>query len=58
LLTGIEPTAERWVATHAEGLVAMLLPNSAGVALEAIERFRGAGAASSGRPRHIRRSRA
>ena len=29
LLTGIEPTAERWVETHAEGLVAMLLPNAA-----------------------------
>jgi hypothetical protein len=29
LLTGIEPTAARWVDTHAEGLVAMLLPNAA-----------------------------
>ena len=28
LLTGIEPTAERWVETHAAGLVAMLLPNA------------------------------
>jgi AcrR family transcriptional regulator len=28
LLTGIEPTAKRWVDTHAEGLVAMLLPNA------------------------------
>jgi TetR/AcrR family transcriptional regulator len=28
LLTGIEPTAPRWVETHAEGLVAMLLPNA------------------------------
>ena len=27
LLTGIEPTAERWVHAHADGLVAMLLPN-------------------------------
>ena len=27
LLTGIEPTAARWVKTHADGLVAMLLPN-------------------------------
>ena len=27
LLTGIEPTAPRWVEAHAEGLVAMLLPN-------------------------------
>ena len=27
LLTGIEPTADRWVQTHADGLVAMLLPN-------------------------------
>ena len=31
LLTGIEPTAQRWVDTHAEGLVAMLLPNAPGV---------------------------
>jgi AcrR family transcriptional regulator len=30
LLTGIEPTAHRWVETHAEGLVAMLLPNAPG----------------------------
>jgi AcrR family transcriptional regulator len=30
LLTGIEPTAPRWVETHAEGLVAMLLPNAPG----------------------------
>ena len=28
LLTGIEPTAHRWVEIHAEGLVAMLLPNA------------------------------
>ena len=28
LLTGIEPTAPRWVEAHAEGLVAMLLPNA------------------------------
>jgi AcrR family transcriptional regulator len=28
LLTGIEPTAPRWVETHAEGLVATLLPNA------------------------------
>jgi AcrR family transcriptional regulator len=28
LLTGIEPTADRWVKAHAEGLVAMLLPNA------------------------------
>jgi len=28
LLTGIEPTDARWVETHAEGLVAMLLPNA------------------------------
>lgn len=28
LLTGIEPTAARWVKTHAEGLVATLLPNA------------------------------
>ena len=28
LLTGIEPTASRWVETHAEGLVATLLPNT------------------------------
>jgi hypothetical protein len=28
LLTGIEPTAARWVETHAEGLVATLLPNA------------------------------
>jgi AcrR family transcriptional regulator len=28
LLTGIDPTAERWVDAHAEGLVAMLLPNA------------------------------
>lgn len=28
LLTGIEPTAERWVEAHAEGLVATLLPNA------------------------------
>jgi AcrR family transcriptional regulator len=27
LLTGIEPTARRWVDAHADGLVAMLLPN-------------------------------
>ena len=30
LLTGIEPTARRWVETHAEGLVATLLPNAPG----------------------------
>ena len=30
LLTGIEPTAQRWVETHADGLVAMLLPNASG----------------------------
>lgn len=30
LLTGIEPTAPRWVTTHAEGLVATLLPNAPG----------------------------
>jgi TetR/AcrR family transcriptional regulator len=29
LLTGIEPTAEKWVNIHADGLVAMLLPNAA-----------------------------
>jgi len=28
LLTGIEPTAERWIEAHADGLVAMLLPNA------------------------------
>ncbi len=28
-LTGIEPTAARWIAKHAEGLVAMLLPGAA-----------------------------
>lgn len=28
LLTGIEPTAARWVDIHAEGLVATLLPNA------------------------------
>ncbi|HZR82193.1 MAG TPA: TetR/AcrR family transcriptional regulator [Candidatus Binatia bacterium] len=28
LLTRIEPTAPRWVETHADGLVAMLLPNA------------------------------
>jgi len=28
LLTRIEPTADRWVRAHAEGLVAMLLPNA------------------------------
>jgi hypothetical protein len=28
LLTRIEPTADRWVDAHAEGLVAMLLPNA------------------------------
>jgi TetR/AcrR family transcriptional regulator len=28
LLTGIEPTAHRWVESHADGLVAMLLPNA------------------------------
>jgi len=28
LLTGIEPTAPQWVETHADGLVAMLLPNA------------------------------
>jgi TetR/AcrR family transcriptional regulator len=28
LLTGIDPTAHRWVETHADGLVAMLLPNA------------------------------
>ena len=28
LLTGVEPTAQRWVETHADGLVAMLLPNA------------------------------
>ena len=30
MLTGIEPTATRWVDTHAAGLVAMLLPNLPG----------------------------
>jgi len=30
LLTGIEPTAPRWVERHADGLVAMLLPSAAG----------------------------
>lgn len=30
LLTGIEPTTPRWVKTHAEGLVATLLPNAPG----------------------------
>jgi AcrR family transcriptional regulator len=29
LLTGIEPTAPRWVEAHADGLVATLLPNAA-----------------------------
>jgi AcrR family transcriptional regulator len=29
LLTGIEPTSPRWVESHADGLVAMLLPNAA-----------------------------
>lgn len=29
LLTGIEPTEARWVERHADGLVAMLLPNAA-----------------------------
>jgi AcrR family transcriptional regulator len=28
LLTGIEPTASQWIATHADGLVAMLLPGA------------------------------
>jgi AcrR family transcriptional regulator len=28
LLTGLDPTAERWVRAHADGLVAMLLPNA------------------------------
>ena len=28
LLTGIDPTARRWVEAHADGLVAMLLPNA------------------------------
>jgi hypothetical protein len=28
VLTGIEPTAPRWVEVHAEGLVATLLPNA------------------------------
>lgn len=28
LLTGIEPTARRWVDIHADGLVAMMLPNA------------------------------
>jgi TetR/AcrR family transcriptional regulator len=31
LLTGIEPTDPRWVETHADGLVAMLLPSAPGV---------------------------
>jgi AcrR family transcriptional regulator len=31
LLANIEPTADRWVQTHVEGLVAMLLPNAPGV---------------------------
>lgn len=30
LLTGLEPTARRWVDAHADGLVAMLLPNAPG----------------------------
>ena len=34
LLTGIEPTASRWVEAHAEGLVAMLLPNAPGTRRE------------------------
>jgi AcrR family transcriptional regulator len=58
LLTGIEPTADQWVETHAEGLVAMLLPNASGVDLESIGCLRGAGAAFSSRPRRVRRSRA
>lgn len=29
MLTGVEPTDARWVETHAEGLVAMLLPHTA-----------------------------
>jgi len=32
VLTGIEPTAHRWVETHADGLVAMLLPGAPRVA--------------------------
>jgi hypothetical protein len=28
LLTGIDPTAHKWVEAHADGLVAMLLPNA------------------------------
>ncbi len=40
VLTGIEPTAHRWVETHAEGLVAMLLPNAPG---ESTARPRGEG---------------
>jgi len=28
LLTGIDPTAHRWVEAHADGLVALLLPNA------------------------------
>ena len=28
VLTGIEPTRARWVETHADGLVAMLLPHA------------------------------
>src|SRR5262245_10237425 len=28
LLTGIDPTAPRWVEAHADGLIAMLLPNA------------------------------
>lgn len=32
LLTGIEPTAPRWVEAHADGLVAMLLPQTTAAA--------------------------
>jgi AcrR family transcriptional regulator len=28
LLTGVDPTSHRWVEAHADGLVAMLLPNA------------------------------
>jgi hypothetical protein len=44
LLTGIEPTAARWVETHADGLVAMLLPDArASRSLGAPSKRRGTG---------------
>jgi hypothetical protein len=45
LLARIEPTADRWVKTHADGLVAMLVPHAPrGVDVESTRRRAASGA--------------